>query len=269
MAPAARQRNIRLLIAFDGTNYKGWQRQADVPTIQGVVEERLAVMTGEPVCLHGAGRTDAGVHALGMVANFHTSCTIPAPGLQRGLNSLLPRDIRIMAVSEEEPGFHSRFSATGKTYRYDFCTAEVILPTARLYMAHRPCSLDVEIVRRCLQLITGSHDFSSFEATGSRDPAQQGGRGAVRTISEARCVPMAGQPGCWSLLFTGDGFLRHMVRNLAGTLIDAGRGRISASDFAAILAGRDRTLAGPTAPACGLFLVRVHYHPSSPVDRGR
>ena len=254
------KRNIRLLIAFDGTCYKGWQRQADVPTIQGVLEERLTAMTGEEVCLHGAGRTDAGVHALGMVANFHTRCTIPTNGLRRGLNALLPRDIRVMAMSEEEPGFHSRFSATGKTYRYDFCTAEVILPTARLYMAHRPCTLDMETVRRCLQSIIGRHDFSSFEATGSRDPARQGGRGAVRSISEARCVPIAGQPDCWSLLFTGDGFLRHMVRNLAGTLIDAGRGRISANDFAAILTARDRTQAGPTAPACGLFLVQVHYH---------
>ncbi len=261
MATAAGQRNIRLLVAFDGSSYKGWQRQPDVPTIQGVLEDRIAAMTGEEVCLHGAGRTDAGVHALGMVANFHTRSTIPVPGLQRGLNSLLPRDIRIMAVREEHPGFHSRFSATGKTYRYDFCTAEVILPTSRLYMAHRPCSLDAGAVQRCLRIITGSHDFSSFEAAGSRDPEQPGGRGAVRTISEARCLPLSGQPGCWSLVFTGDGFLRHMVRNLVGTLIDAGRGRISVDEFAAILAGRDRTLAGPTAPACGLFLVRVHYHP--------
>ncbi len=259
MTPVTGQRNIRLLIAFDGSRYKGWQRQADVPTIQGILEDRLSAMTGAPVCLHGAGRTDAGVHALGMVANFHTGSTIPLQGLQRGLNSLLPRDIRILAAEQVPPAFHSRFDATGKTYRYDFCTGEVQLPTTRLYMAHRPCDFDADTVCRCLEILTGTHDFSSFEATGSRDPGQEGGRGAVRTIREARCEAIAGQPHCWSLVFTGDGFLRHMVRNLAGTLIDAGRGRITSEDVAAILAGRDRTLAGPTAPACGLFLVRVHY----------
>ncbi len=256
---ATGQRNICLVIAFDGSRYKGWQRQAGLPTIQGLLEEQLTRMTGEQVCLYGAGRTDAGVHALAMVANFHTSSSIPLQGFRRGLNSLLPRDIRILTAREERPEFHSRFDALGKTYRYDFFTGEVQLPTTRLYMAHRPCSFDADRVRRCLRLIIGTHDFSSFEATGSRDPEQTGGRGAVRTLSEARCEAISGQPDSWSLTFTGDGFLRHMVRNLAGTLIDAGRGRIGSSDFAAILAGRNRTLAGPTAPACGLFLVRVHY----------
>ena len=257
--PRSDRRNIRLLIAYDGSRYSGWQRQKNALTIQEVLERHLAVMTREETRLYGAGRTDAGVHALGMVANFHTASTVPPAGLHRGLNSLLPRDIRILEVREESPTFHSRFDATGKTYRYDFFTGEIQLPTTRGYMAHRPCRLDVRTVRQCLQLITGTHDFSSFEASGSRDPENPGGRGAVRTILDARCIRIPGHADSWSLVLTGDGFLRHMVRNLAGTLLDAGRGRITVDDFAAILAGRDRTLAGPTAPAHGLFLVEVHY----------
>jgi tRNA pseudouridine38-40 synthase len=260
------KRNIRLLLSFDGTAYCGWQRQASDPTIQGEIESRLERMTGSAVTLHGAGRTDAGVHALAMVANFHTSATIPCPGLVKGLNSMLPPDIRILEASEAPAGFHSRFSARGKTYGYTVCTAPVQLPTQRLYATHVPHFLDAGLINASLALITGTHDFSSFEATGSREreEGEGAGRGATRTLYLAEYQPVAGQPDAWRFRFTGDGFLRHMVRNLVGTLLLVGGGRLSPDRFAAILATRDRSLAGPTAPAHGLVLEQVHYQPFSP-----
>ncbi len=253
------QRNIRLLIAYDGTGYSGWQRQNDTATIQGSLEDRLATMTGAAVTLHGAGRTDAGVHALGMVANFNTSSTIAAKGFLRGLNSMLPPDIRILAVNDVQTTFHSRFDATGKAYRYDILTGRVLMPTERLYALHVPGPLDIDRIRACLHHLAGSHDFSSFEASGSREPGRPNGRGAVRTIYRADFFPCSGRDDAWSFRFTGDGFLRHMVRNFVGTLIEAGAGKMTPEEFLAILQGRNRCLAGPTAPARALFLEQVFY----------
>jgi tRNA pseudouridine38-40 synthase len=260
------ERNIRLLLAFDGTAYRGWQRQKNAPTIQGEIERCLQRITGEPVTLHGAGRTDAGVHALGMVANFRTRARIPSPGFRQGLNSMLPTDIRILEAAEAPDQFHSRYSAAGKTYRYAICTAPVQLPTERLYAAHAPRPLDAARIRAALDQVIGSHDFSSFEGTGSRDPETAGfaGRGAVRTLYRADFTAMATQPDTWLFRFTGNGFLRHMVRNLVGTLLLVGSGKISPDEFAAILRGRDRTLAGATAPAHGLLLEQVLYDPIAP-----
>ena len=259
------ERNIRLLLAFDGTAYSGWQRQKGAPTIQGEVEKQLARITGTPVTLHGAGRTDAGVHALGMVANFRTTARIPCPGLVLGLNSMLPPDIRILAAAEAPDDFHSRFSARGKTYSYSLCTAPVQLPTQRLYVVHLPRPLDAEQIRAALARLIGTHDFSSFEGSGSRDrEANPDGRGAVRTLYQAQFAADAARPDTWVFRFTGDGFLRHMVRNLVGTLLLVGSSKLTADQFAAILRGRDRTLAGATAPPHGLALERVHFEPISP-----
>ena len=252
-------RNIRLLIAFDGTAYKGWQRQKNAPTIQGTLEKKLAILCGEPVSVHGAGRTDSGVHALGMVAHFQTSAPHELSAFTRGLNSLLPRDIRSLEAVEMPRNFHSRFDALAKTYRYDFSTGNIMLPTHRLYVAHLPGHFDPGTCRKCLQLLLGCHDFSSFEGAGSRDPSQKNGRGAIRTVFHAACLPQSGLPDYWSFFITGDGFLRHMVRNIVGTLRQTGLGKISVDDFAAILAARDRQYAGPTAPACGLFLEQIYY----------
>lgn len=253
-------RCLRLLIAFDGGGYQGWQRQAHGPTVQGELERALTILCAHPVTVHGAGRTDAGVHALGMVAHFHTATTIPVAAFSKGLNSLLPADIRILAAVEAEVGFHSRFDAWGKTYRYDFCTATIQLPSARLYTAHRPGPFDPERIREPLAEIVGTHDFSSFERTGSRDRTATRGRGAVRTLFRADCAPQPGRADCWSLRLTGDGFLRQMVRIISGTLIEMGQGKRPAADMAAILSARDRARAGPTAPACGLFLETIYYH---------
>ncbi|MDW7773453.1 MAG: tRNA pseudouridine(38-40) synthase TruA [Desulfobulbaceae bacterium] len=249
-------RNIRLLTAFDGSLYSGWQRQENAPTIQGALEKCLQVMLATDITLHGAGRTDAGVHALGMVANFQTTSTIPCSGLLRGLNSMLPRDIRILEVDEAPLDFHSRYSATGKSYRYDIFTGEIQLPTERLYCAHYPGSHDSSRITDCLARIRGSHDFSSFEGSGSRDTSRENSRGAVRTLFHASSTEKSEK---LSFFFTGDGFLRHMVRNLVGTLMEVGRGKITPEEFQQILVLRDRAAAGPTAPARGLFLERVFY----------
>ena len=254
------EKNIRLLIAYDGTNYGGWQRQKNSPTIQGIIEDRLNVITSDETVVNGAGRTDAGVHALGMVANFKTSSSMAVESFQKALNSMLPSDVRIMEASKAAPDFHARYDSTGKTYRYDFFTGSIQPPAERLYRTHVPCSFKLNKVTGCLKGLVGSHDFSSFEASGSRDLTRTGGRGAVRTLLRTECVADPAQPEHFSLYFTGDGFLRHMVRNLAGTLFLVGSGRIDRGEFTTILAGKNRGLAGPTAPACGLFLEQVHYN---------
>lgn len=255
-------RTIRLLIAYDGGNYLGWQRQRLGMTIQGELEKRLTALCGEPVTLHGAGRTDTGVHALGMVAHFQTTTSIPVLAFSRGLNSMLPGDIRILAAEPAPNHFHSRFSALAKTYRYDFFTGEVIPPYLRLYRAHLHGSIAPNRLHAALQAITGTHDFSSFERAGSRDKNELSGRGAVRTIFAASCFPQLGQEECWSIRITGDGFLRQMVRILAGTLIAIGQAKNPPHAMARILAAQDRTQAGLTAPACGLFLEQIYYAPT-------
>ena len=250
-------RNIKLLLAFDGTGYAGWQKQKSEETVQGVIEDGLQSMTGEKVSLHGAGRTDAGVHALGMVANFLTESDIPCPAFAKGLNSLLPTDIRVLEAVEVEAGFHARRSARGKIYWYDLTNGPVQLPTERLYSAHVFAELDCNAIREGLLQVTGTHDFSSFEGSGSRDP-EIAGRGAVRTIFEASLKTL--RPGVYHrFVITGDGFLRHMVRNIVGTMLQVGQGTLASAEIAAILAAKDRSAAGPTAPARGLLLKEVLY----------
>lgn len=253
-------RTIRLLIAYDGTRFHGWQRQEQgEATIQGELEHQLSRLCKETVTVHGAGRTDAGVHAQGMVAHFRARASLPLAAFSKGLNAMLPRDIRILEAEVAETGFHSRFSAQGKTYRYDFSTRAVIEPIASLYRAHFPGDFSLDRLRPALEALVGVHDFSSLERSGSRDTTAIGGRGAVRTLYRIACFPVIGQSDCWSLRVTGDGFLRQMVRIMAGTLIEIGQGRRDPEDMAPILAARDRTRAGLTAPACGLFLEQVHY----------
>lgn len=253
------RRNLKLVLAYDGTAYAGWQRQKGAPTVQGMVEEKLAVMTGQSVTLHGAGRTDAGVHALGMVANFHTESAIPAEGLRRGLNSMLADDIRVLAVEEVAPEFHARFNATGKAYCYNLSFEEIVLPTERLYLARFPGPGDFDRMAACMPYLVGEHDFTSFEATGSRDPEQEGGRGAVRRIDVAVIHRYRENEARGQLLIAGNGFLRHMVRNIVGTLVEVAQGRRTPEQFRQLVAACDRTQAGPTAPAHGLFLQEVFY----------
>lgn len=251
------RRNIKLLIAFDGTEYAGWQKQKSEVTIQGVIEDRLTVMTGERVSLHGAGRTDAGVHALGMVANFDTAVNVPCRGFVKGLNSLLPEDIRILAAEEAAADFHARRSARAKTYWYNLSVGPVQQPTERLYWTHCFGELDFEAIKAGLNYISGTHDFSSFEAAGSRDP-ESGRRGAVRTLFAAEFIRV-GDEEHYRFIFSGDGFLRHMVRNIVGTMLQIGQARKAPAEIGEILAARDRSAAGPTAPPRGLFLKKIFY----------
>lgn len=258
---ADQYRTVKLVLAYDGTGYCGWQRQKDGQlTIQGVVEEKISTMTNSRAALHGAGRTDAGVHALAMVAHFRTNSTIPCQGLIAGLNSMLPPDIRVLAASDAAPEFHARHSAVAKIYWYQFFFGDILLPTLRLYWAQFRGHADLAAMESCLELLVGEHDFASFEASGSREP--DAARGAVRTIFHAG-LDCTGAPGMIRMEICGDGFLRHMVRNIAGTVAEVALGKRSVEDFRAVLAARDRSLAGPTAPARGLFLKEVLYSRSA------
>lgn len=249
--------NIKLLISYDGTNFSGWQRQQHDRTIQGEIERCLTRMTCEKIHLHGAGRTDAGVHADGMVAHFTTESALSCYIFLRGLNAMLPGAIRILDAVHTEPDFHARFSATGKRYQYIVYTGKIHLPHLRLYSAHVTAELNPAAMQDCLTLLQGTHDFSSFENSGSRDKSNCSGRGAVRTIHRAELIQQP--PDTIIFQFIGDGFLRNMVRNLVGTLLEVGRGKLSAAAFSAILQAKDRTMAGATAPAHGLFLKEVYY----------
>lgn len=253
-------RIIRMLIAYDGSGYHGWQRQRQgEPTIQEALELRLSTLCKETIIVHGAGRTDAGVHALGMVAHFHTQATVPVVAFYKGLNAILPADIRILAAEEAPPDFHSRFSTLAKTYRYDFFTGPVQPPPNRLYQAHCFGPFEPKRLQLACELLVGTHDFSSFERSGSRDKNATGGRGAIRTLSHIGCMPVLGKADHWSLRVTGDGFLRQMVRILSGTLIEIGQGKRPSEEIAGMLASKNRAAAGPTTPACGLFLENIQY----------
>jgi len=250
-------RILKFVIAFDGSDYCGWQRQQNGPSIQQEIEQAVSLICAEPTTVHGAGRTDAGVHALGMTAHIRTSSRVSCSAFQKGLNSLLPCAIRILSVNHQADDFHARFSAVGKTYRYAVFTGKVLCPTKRLYTSHLPYRLSQSAISACLEKITGTHDFSSFETAGSRDRNVEEGRGAVRTIFQARLSEPSADT--LHLLFTGDGFLRHMVRNLSGTILEVARGKRTIDELDGILAARDRNQAGATAPPQGLTLMKVHY----------
>jgi tRNA pseudouridine38-40 synthase len=250
-------RNIRLLIAYDGTGFGGWQRQKNASTIQGEIEIQLGRMTEGPVSLLGAGRTDAGVHARGMVANFHTEKTIPCEAFLKGLNSMLPPSIRILGAEDAPSDFHARFSAKGKTYIYRIFTGPVLLPAERFNTYHLPFPLQFDHISDCLTIITGTHDFACFEMPGSRDTTKTGGRGSIRTIHAAD-FRESSDHFC-QFTITGDGFLRQMVRIMIGTIIEVGRGRRSIEGFRQTLQSRDRTQAGAPVPAQGLTLLEIFY----------
>jgi tRNA pseudouridine38-40 synthase len=250
-------RNIKITLSFDGTDFSGWQRQKNAITIQGVTESALFRITNAPVTLHGAGRTDAGVHALAMVASFTTESHIALPKLQNGLNALLPSSIRIIKMEDVPANFHARFSALSKTYLYNIDTSPIQSPFSRLFSAHIPQNLSIHRMQQCLQVISGTHDFESFEASGSRDKSIITGRGSIRTL-HAASVSKTGTD-TYQFEFAGDGFLRHMVRNIMGTILNVGKGQTSVDIFKEILVAKNRSCAGATAPAHGLFLKKIYY----------
>jgi len=243
-------RVLKLTLAYDGTRFVGWQRQAAGESIQGLLEEALARFEGTPVTVHGAGRTDAGVHARGQVASARVTFTHDTAILARALNAQLPEDIRVIEVAEAASDFHARFSARSKTYQYGIRTTPVSQPFDRAYVWHLPESLDVDAMRQASAVLAGTHDFAAFQSTGAETTS------TVRTIYRSE---MTSGPGLLTYEIAGDGFLRHMVRAIVGTLVEIGRGRRPAHTMADLVAGGTRADAGATAPAHGLFLVRVGY----------
>ncbi len=245
------ERNFKLTIEYDGSAYFGWQRQKDPNTIQGAIEGALHTLTGRDVTLTGSGRTDSGVHALGQVASFHTETHLPPHDIHRALNALLPEDIVILACEEVPESFHARFDVVSKCYRY--CLLNRPLPAAlgRQYAWHIRKPLDTIAMQKALVHLEGTHNFKAFEGAGS--PRAD----SVRQVHRAELISRKGDRIDFEI--EGSGFLRHMVRNIMGTLVDVGLGKITPDDVARILAGEDRGEAGITAPAHGLFLVRVNY----------
>ncbi|MBK5291504.1 MAG: tRNA pseudouridine(38-40) synthase TruA [Acidobacteriia bacterium] len=246
-------RRIKITIAYDGTAFHGWQIQPGLPTIQGVLEELLAGMEGAPVPVIGSGRTDAGVHALAQVAAFDLANPIPAENLRRALNRLLPPSIRITEAVETAPDFHPRFQAVSKTYEYRIWRGEVCPPFERAYVHHHPYPLELAPMLELATLIQGEHDFSAFAAADETDAL---GRSKVRTIySSALCS----HENRLMYRVRGSGFLKHMVRNIAGTLLEAGKGNLTSEEMRARLQPGFPGKAGPCAPARGLFLMHVEY----------
>ncbi len=244
------RRNIRLTLAFEGTAYHGWQIQDNSPTIQGLLSEAILKITGEQVTLTGSGRTDAGTHARGLVANFFTGSRIPPAQLVRALNAILPRDIRVLSARQVPVGFHARRNAASKVYRYQIYLGSILPPRLLREYFHYPYRVDISKMQAAARLFTGEHDFASFAK------ANASGMNTVRRIF--RCE-LKKQGRRLHLTVEGNGFLHHMVRNMAGTLLEVGKGSISLEDFKELFIKRDRRLAGFTAPANGLILLKVNY----------
>jgi tRNA pseudouridine38-40 synthase len=247
--------SFRITVAYDGTEFVGWQRQAAGVSIQGVLEDAARELDERDVTVIGAGRTDAGVHALAQVAAFTLTREISADTVVRALNARLPDTVRVVAADEVPSTFHPQFDARAKAYRYRIWNGDVLPPFERRYAWHVPGALDVGAMQQAARLLEGEHDFAAFQAAGS-DVAT-----TVRRISKSTIQSAIRNPQSAMLEYdvVGDGFLRHMVRAIVGTLVEVGRGRQPAEWMSEVLQSRERRRAGPSAPAAGLFLVRVDY----------
>lgn len=248
--PPEGQRRFRLIVEYDGTDYCGWQRQINGPSVQQELEEALARLTGETVSVTGSSRTDAGVHARGLCAHFDSATRIPPQKLAFALNTMLPADIRIRESGPAPEGFHARYSAAGKVYRYTFCNGRHDCAIGRQYGAHVPLPLDEKKMHEEAQVLLGTHDFAAFAASGSVV------KSTVRTIYRASVARMGDEV---TLLVLGDGFLYNMVRIIAGTLMEVGTGKRAPGAIAQAIETGDRLALGQTAPARGLILERVLY----------
>jgi tRNA pseudouridine38-40 synthase len=249
---------FKLTIAYDGTGFVGWQRQASGTSIQGLLEDALEDFGDPDLTVIGASRTDAGVHALGQVAGVSLARAIDPQTLARAINARLPDAVRVLEAVEAPAGFHARFDARSKTYSYRIWNGEAVVPFERAYTWHVPGPLlDLDAMAEAAAAFEGRHDFAAFQASGSTT------RSTERVVFSSRVARGSGSLLASDSLVTfeicGDGFLRHMVRTLAGTLVDVGRGFREPAWAAALLASGDRTQVGRTAPAAGLFLVRVNY----------
>jgi len=268
-------RNLRLILSYDGTEFAGWQVQPGQTTVQGALASAIGRLSGENVLPQGSGRTDAGVHALAQVASFTTASAIPVENWMKALNDLLPASIRVLEVTEAAPEFHARKSARAKTYRYRIYRGAICPPFLARYVWHYPYPLKESAMVEGARVMVGEHDFTSFAAVdperveqmAAEENLNHGGRGGtqghakyqvsnVRTIFSSEWTREGDE-----LIYTvrGSGFLHHMVRNLVGTFLLMGKGTVSLADLCRILDARERTAAGPTAPASGLYLVGVEY----------
>lgn len=244
-------KNIRLNLAYDGSRYHGWQRQDNALTLQETIEEKIEMMVCEPVKLIASGRTDAGVHAVNQVCNFKTRSNMDPGTIKKGLNGLLPDDIFVRDAAYVPPEFHSRYSAKSKVYEYRILNEENPDVFRRKYVWYIHTPLDIQVMAKCLAHLLGRYDFSSFRSSGS------GNRDPVRSILRAELRET--ERSLLRVVIEADGFLRHMVRNIVGTVVEAGLGRIGLGGFEKILESRDRRSAGIKAPPQGLFLMDVQY----------
>ena len=246
-------RRIKLTLSYDGTEFHGWQIQPGVPTIQGILQDVVAQIEGSPVDVAGSGRTDAGVHALGQVAAISVDNPIPVANLRRAMNRLLPAAIRILTAEEAAPEFHPMRHAVSKTYEYRIFRGEICPPFERRYVHHYPYPLEVDRMFELAPLLEGEHDFTAFAAS---DRSDELGLSKIRTIFSSRFQLESDR-----LIYQvrGSGFLKHMVRNIVGTMLEAGKGNLGEAELLQHLSAGAGAKAGSKAPPCGLFLVRVEY----------
>ncbi|MFZ0421210.1 MAG: tRNA pseudouridine(38-40) synthase TruA [Candidatus Sulfotelmatobacter sp.] len=249
-------RNLKLILSYDGSEFAGWQVQPDAATVQGTLASAIGRVTGEKVLPQGSGRTDAGVHALAQVVTFVTESSVPTANFVKALNDVLPASVRVLEVTEAAADFHARHSARAKTYRYRIYRAAVCPPFLARYVWHYPYPLDERAIVRAAEVVEGEHDFTSFAAV---DPER--GREGVPVSNQRRIFSSTWDRRGEEFVYTvrGSGFLHHMVRNLVGTFILVGKGTLQPEDLMRILEARNRSAAGATAPASGLFQVNVEY----------
>jgi len=259
-------RNLRLILSYDGAEFDGWQVQPNRTTVQGALASAIGRLSGENVLPQGSGRTDAGVHALAQVASFATASAIPAENWMKALNDILPASIRVLEVTEAAPEFHARKSARAKTYRYRIHRTAICPPFLARYVWHYPYPLEESAMVAAASVVEGEHDFTSFAAVDPERVERMAAGENVHTTSVRPPNVRTIFVSSWTregeeLIYTirGSGFLHHMVRNLVGTFLLVGKGTLSLEDLRRILDARERTAAGPTAPASGLYLVEVEY----------
>ncbi len=270
-------RTFKVTLSYDGTDFSGFQRQANARSVQAELERALAAIEGKHVTVAGAGRTDSGVHALGQVASFKLSSAIAERDLFRALNAKLPEDVRVLTAEAAAPGFNARFSARSKMYRYRICNTRVMSPFQRRFAWHISRNLDVAAMNEAARELLGEHDFSSFRGAPSRSerskstarqPEKSETASDMRTMTRSEWAeePLAGGGRLLIYELAGTGFLKYMVRAVVGTLVEVGDGRRPPSSLRDLLTFRDRGAAGPTAPPTGLYLVRVDYDAAAPVS---
>jgi tRNA pseudouridine38-40 synthase len=255
-------RTFRVTLSYDGSEFSGFQSQSNARSVQAELEAALAQVEGRRVVVYGAGRTDAGVHALGQVASFKIANAIAPGDLFRALNAMLPDDVRVLSLDEAAPGFNARFHARSKVYRYRISNTRLMSPFQRRYAWHISRELDLEAMRLAARELAGEHDFASFQALGGTVKT------STRRITHSDWTeePLAGGGRLLIYEIAGTGFLKYMVRAIVGTLVEVGDGKRSPASLGALLMSRNRAAAGPTAPPSGLYLVRVDYDAAGPVS---